>query len=79
MVELQMFHTYECTKQAGKHQKGKSQKHVWQRENKSGRGVFVFCFFTAKTESYLSPVTSLPLGAPSTSAAPLPAGFWGQT
>lgn len=46
--------------------KGRAKKHVWQRENNRG-------------ESYLSPVTSLPLGASSTSAAPLLAGFWGQT
>lgn len=35
-------------------------------------------FFSVK-ESYLSPVASLPLGTPSTSAAPLLAGFGGQT
>ncbi len=34
--------------------------------------------FIAGSESYLSPVASLPLGASSTSAAPLLAGFGGQ-
>lgn len=52
----------------------KKSLHVWQRENKRGRGVF----YSRVKESYLSPVASLPLGTSSTSAAPLLAGFGGQ-
>lgn len=46
MVELQMFHTYECTKQAGEHWKGKSHACLaaWKQRVVE---EFLF-FFTAK-------------------------------
>lgn len=52
-----------------KREEGK--KTVWQRENEMS-------VFIVGSESYLSPLASLPLGALSTSAAPLSVGFDGQ-
>lgn len=52
----------------------REEKKVWQRENRSGKGMF----YSRLKESYLSPVASLPLGTASDSAAPLLAWFWGQ-